>query len=237
METRINGNDLIALGYEQGPTLGIALKINRKRNGFTREEMLHHYKNVLAAPETYLDHKVFGKLAASIIEEANAPKIETIALQESPKTYTVYGAEHIEEGAKLQMNTAMKLPVTVAGALMPDAHQGYGLPIGGVLATKDAIIPYGVGVDIGCRMALTVFDIPEQHFYAHEDKYKRELIAATKFGAGAGFHGQYKADHEVLERNELNSCTIKLTRNLDLPAVETILWNGVLLNLKSVMSC
>lgn len=204
METRINGNDLIALGYEQGTVLGLALKINRKRNGFTREEMLHHYKNVLSAPETYLNHKVFGKLASSIIEEANAPKIETIALLENPKTYTVYGAEHIEEGAKLQMNTAMKLPVTVAGALMPDAHQGYGLPIGGVLATKDAIIPYGVGVDIGCRMALTVFDIPEQHFYAHEEMYKRELIAATKFGAGAGFHGQYKADHEVLERNEFN---------------------------------
>jgi tRNA-splicing ligase RtcB len=204
METRINGNDLIALGYEQGPVLGIALKINKKRNGFTREEMLHHYKNVLTAPEIYLNHKVFGKLAASIIEEANAPKVETIALQESPKTYTVYGAEHIEQGAKLQMDTAMKLPVTVAGALMPDAHQGYGLPIGGVLATKDAIIPYGVGVDIGCRMALTVFDIPEQHFYSHEDMYKRELIAATKFGAGAGFHGQYKADHEVLDRNEFN---------------------------------
>jgi tRNA-splicing ligase RtcB len=204
MGTNINGNDLIALGYEQGSILGLALKINKKRNGFTREEMLSHYKNVLAIPETYLDDKVFGKLASAIIEEANAPKVETIALQESPKAYTVYGAEHIEQGAKLQMNTAMKLPVTIAGALMPDAHQGYGLPIGGVLATKNAIIPYGVGVDIGCRMALTVFDIPEQHFYAHEDMYKRELIAATKFGAGAGFHGQYKTDHEVLDRTEFN---------------------------------
>lgn len=204
MGTTINGNDLIALGYGQGPVLGIALKINKKRNGFTREEMLSHYKNVLTTPEIYLDHKVFGKLASSIIEEANAPKAETIALRENPKTYAVYGAEHIEQGAKLQMDTAMKLPITVAGALMPDAHQGYGLPIGGVLATKNAIIPYGVGVDIGCRMALTVFDIPEQHFYAHEDMYKRELIAATKFGAGAGFHGQYKADHVVLDRNEFN---------------------------------
>jgi tRNA-splicing ligase RtcB len=204
METNINGNDLLALGYEQGSILGLALKINKKRNGFTKEEMLSHYKNVLAIPETYLDDKVFEKLASAIIEEANAPKIETIALQESPKAYTVYGTEHIEQGAKLQMDTAMKLPVTIAGALMPDAHQGYGLPIGGVLATKDAIIPYGVGVDIGCRMALTVFDIPEQHFYANEDMYKRELIAATKFGAGAGFHGQYKADHEVLDRTEFN---------------------------------
>ncbi len=87
---------------------------------------------------------------------------------------------------------------------MPDAHQGYGLPIGGVLATRNAIIPYGVGVDIGCRMALTVFDIPDTHLLKNEAKYKRELIAHTKFGAGAGFHGQYKADHAVLDRNEFN---------------------------------
>src|SRR6476469_3122542 len=59
-----------------------------------------------------------------------------------------------------QMETAMKLPVTVAGALMPDAHHGYGLPIGGVLATDNAVIPYAVGVDIGCRMALSVFALP-----------------------------------------------------------------------------
>ena len=41
---------------------------------------------------------------------------------------------------------------------MPDAHVGYGLPIGGVLATKDAVIPYAVGVDIACRMKLSVLD-------------------------------------------------------------------------------
>ena len=58
------------------------------------------------------------------------------------------------------MKNACKLPVAVSGALMPDAHVGYGLPIGGVLATKDAVIPYAVGVDIACRMKLTVLDLP-----------------------------------------------------------------------------
>lgn len=37
---------------------------------------------------------------------------------------------------------------------------GYGLPIGGVLATRNAVIPYAVGVDIACRMKLSVLDIP-----------------------------------------------------------------------------
>lgn len=129
---------------------------------------------------------------------------DIIRLKEEIAPYTIYGAEHIEEGARKQMDIAMRLPVTAAGALMPDAHQGYGLPIGGVLATRNAIIPYGVGVDIGCRMALSVFDITETHFYENEAKYKRELIAHTKFGAGHGFHGQYKSDHAVLEREEFN---------------------------------
>ena len=71
----------------------------------------------------------------------------------------VYG-EDIEQGALQQMDNACRLPVAVAGALMPDAHQGYGLPIGGVLATDDAVIPYAVGVDIACRMKMTVLDLP-----------------------------------------------------------------------------
>lgn len=37
-------------------------------------------------------------------------------------------------------------------AIMADAHVGYGMPIGGVLATMDTVIPNGVGVDIGCGM-------------------------------------------------------------------------------------
>lgn len=88
----------------------------------------------------------------------------SIPLAPEPKTYKTYGLQHIEAGTLLQMNTAMRLPVTVKGALMPDAHQGYGLPIGGVLATDNAIIPYAVGMDIGCRMCLTVYDIKPAFF-------------------------------------------------------------------------
>lgn len=120
--------------------------------------------------------------------------------QELPtRNYAIFGEAFIEEGALNQMNQAMQLPVAVAGALMPDAHQGYGLPIGGVLATDNAIIPYAVGVDIGCRMALTIFDIPEEQLQLNHAKFKRELIAHTKFGAGAGWHGKYVAEHDILD--------------------------------------
>jgi len=204
MNTQISGKDLIEIGYKEGEILGLALKINKKRTGYNREDMMIHYAAIFDQPAAYLDNKVFGKLATAMIEQSNAPVKEVIALKENPSAYTIYGAEHIEDGAKAQMDVAMKLPVTVAGALMPDAHQGYGLPIGGVLATKNAVIPYGVGVDIGCRMALTVFDIPEAHFYANEALYKTELMKHTKFGAGHGFHGRDKADHAVLDSSDFN---------------------------------
>jgi RNA-splicing ligase RtcB len=64
--------------------------------------------------------------------------------------------ESLEHEAVMQMEKACLLLVSVAGALMPDAHVGYGLLIGGVLAAENAVIPYAVGVDIACRMKMTV---------------------------------------------------------------------------------
>ncbi len=205
MEKQINGRDLIAIGYTEGRTLGMALELLHQP-GLPQEPeaLLALLKQVKEQPEDFLDDEKLEALATAIIEDANAPVDTTIPLSEQAKDYTVYGAAHIEEGARKQMGIAMRLPVTAAGALMPDAHQGYGLPIGGVLAAQNAIIPYGVGVDIGCRMALTILDIPETHLLQHGDLFKKELIAHTKFGAGAGFHGRYRADHAVLSRDEFN---------------------------------
>jgi tRNA-splicing ligase RtcB len=204
MNNKITGNELLAIGFPEGKILGFALKLLPDLKELPEDEILSLLKKVKDNPEHFLDDSLLEELATAIIEEAKAPKDDTIALLDTVNDYAVYGPGQIEEGAKTQMAIAMKLPVTVAGALMPDAHQGYGLPIGGVLATRNAVIPYGVGVDIGCRMALTVFDIPETHFADNQAQYKRELIAQTKFGAGNGFHGKDKSAHEVLDRGEFN---------------------------------
>lgn len=127
-----------------------------------------------------------------------AEENQELKLRDKPVASTSYGLEYIEEGALKQMDIATRLPVAVAGALMPDAHQGYGLPIGGVLATRNAVIPYGVGVDIGCRMSCSVYDIPVDHFLKNQSIYKRELIAQTRFGAGAGFTPKEMTDDPVL---------------------------------------
>ena len=68
--------------------------------------------------------------------------------------------DDLEPQSVRQLENACSLPVSVRGALMPDAHLGYGLPIGGVLATRNAVIPYAVGVDIACRVKMTVLDLP-----------------------------------------------------------------------------
>lgn len=100
-----------------------------------------------------------------------------------------------------QMERACSLPVALAGALMPDAHVGYGLPIGGVLATDNAVIPYAVGVDIACRMKLTVLDMPLDTLRQDRgtDRLRKAISAETRFGVGSSF--KKRRSHPVLDRN------------------------------------
>src|SRR5688572_30388082 len=95
------------------------------------------------------------------------------------------------------MRNAARVPVAVAGALMPDAHQGYGLPIGGVLATENSVIPYAVGVDIACRMKLSVFDVPAKEMKKLHAQLAKVLETQTLFGTGGAF--KKPLEHEVLE--------------------------------------
>lgn len=201
----ITGEDLKTIGYPEGKVIGHVIQVIEQHKLGTKEETLTLLTKVLQYPENFLDDNILGDIAQELIEKIKEEDTCEIALKTIGESYTVFGAKHIEQGAIDQMEIAMKLPVTVAGALMPDAHQGYGLPIGGVLATHNAIIPYGVGVDIGCRMALSIFDIPETHFYENAHKYKRELIAWTAFGAGVSWNGKLRAQHAVLDASDFNA--------------------------------
>ena len=100
--------------------------------------------------------------------------------------YTVFGKD-LDPGAISQMEDAVSLPVAVKGALMPDAHMGYGLPIGGVLAVKDAVIPYAVGVDIACRMKLSILSLPFGDYEAHKQTFREAIETRTRFGVGEEF--------------------------------------------------
>ncbi len=132
-------------------------------------------------------------------------------LREEPLPYSIFGKDFIEEGALAQMKTATRLPISIAGALMPDAHQGYGLPIGGVLATEiDKVIPFAVGVDIACRMCLSVFDLPATFFQREPHLLKRALVENTFFGMGGETNRKY--DETVMDRPEWEAT--KMIRSL-----------------------
>lgn len=79
------------------------------------------------------------------------------------KPYKIY-AEVLEQEALKQFESAMQQPFVVKGALMPDSHTGYSLPIGAVVATAGVVVPAWVGYDIGCGMcALRLDGISSRH--------------------------------------------------------------------------
>jgi tRNA-splicing ligase RtcB len=208
----IRGKDIRGLGYPEAPVISLAINIMEKH---FKHQTLHEaqtiLRNILKNPAEYAAHEVLGPIATALLPKPKEPEDgETISLNQHGISFSIFGQEHIEEGAMHQMYTAAKLPISVAGALMPDAHAGYGLPIGGVLATNNAVIPYGVGVDIGCRMCLSIFAIPPSELVQKEAHFTRELLEATLFGSGGQFH--QAEDHEVMERPEFYE--LPLLKNL-----------------------
>ncbi len=198
----LTGQDLIQIGYTEGPVIGIALQVVQQHyTTLEKSEQLRVLSEVLAQPEDYINSPLLCPIAEALLR----PKENTISLHDDIMPYQVYGVEAIEAGAINQMQIAMKLPITVGGALMPDAHQGYGLPIGGVLATRNAVIPYGVGVDIGCRMCMTLYDIPTSILQERKADLKKMLVNNTKFGQATFTKPK---DHEIFERKEFSELAI-----------------------------
>ncbi len=199
---KLRGKDLRAIGYPEGPVISVAMNVMENNYKFESEEVfMILLKQILASPVEYANDTVLGLIAQQLIPKTTTEGAE-ISLNKTGIPFNTFGKDNIEEGAMNQMYQAAKLPVAVAGALMPDAHTGYGLPIGGVLATENAVIPYGVGVDIGCRMCLSVFDIDPRELTQKEAFFTRELQMATLFGGGRQF--DQSASHAVMDRKEFD---------------------------------
>jgi tRNA-splicing ligase RtcB len=200
----LSGKDLIKLGYPEGRAIGTAINTILKHfRRSEKEEIFTMLRNVLEAPKDFVKDSIWSKVAQELMPTEKKSLVHE--LNRNRMDYRIYGASEIEEGARNQMEIAMKLPVTAGGALMPDAHQGYGLPIGGVLATKNAVIPYGVGVDIGCRMCLTAYPLDEVFLQRHRSNLKQMLLDNTCFGRETF---KRPKEHEVLDSNLFKEITI-----------------------------
>jgi len=142
---------------------------------------------IVAAPAEHLADPYFGEFARAVTESNAQAALPGGAQPHEPIAFRIWGADGIDQAAIDQMRDACRLPMAVGAALMPDAHLGYGLPIGGVLALAGAVAPYAVGVDIACRMKLSVFDRPITAFDSKGslDQLERALERGTRFGVGA----------------------------------------------------
>ncbi len=187
----MNTKDFIRLGIPLGEATRRATDFVSQfiLSGGDKTKLEEELKAIIANPALFAEDPMRKELAKAIANAPPPPRAE-------PVKYRQWG-EGLEHEAVMQMEKACLLPVAVAGALMPDAHVGYGLPIGGVLATENAVVPYAVGVDIACRMKMTVLDVPVLELDRHPERLTRAIEAETRFGIGASFKN--RRYHEVMD--------------------------------------
>ena len=187
----MNTRDLIRLGVPLGEAMRRATDFIAQYvlSGGDKTRIEEEVKAVMVDPASFASDPIRKDFAKAMVNAPPPPRTE-------PAKYRQWG-EGLESEAVNQMENACLLPVSVAGALMPDAHVGYGLPIGGVLATDNCVIPFAVGVDIACRMKMTVLDIPVRDLEYKQDRLERAIAAETRFGIGAAF--KQRRRHDVLD--------------------------------------
>ena len=189
----MNTKDLIRLGVPVGEPIALAHEfiqnfIAQGNDGALLEAEIF---NIVANPPAFFADELRAPLARAIYRPAFTPRAELAPWRQ--------WGEGLEAEAVKQMANACALPVAVAGALMPDAHVGYGLPIGGVLATDNAVIPYAVGVDIACRMKLTVYDRKANTLAGQRDRLANLIESETRFGMGCEFKD--RREHDVMDED------------------------------------
>lgn len=203
-KNKLRSKDLDKISYTNNKARSLAIDIMTKHfKHHSKEEKLEMLVNIKSEPEKFKNDEKLKLLALALMPNAPAKELgfQNFELLD-PKDFRIYGSKNISQNAIQQMKVAMQLPIVSQGALMPDAHQGYGLPIGGVIATKNAVIPYGVGVDIGCRMSLSLFDADEKFLKRNHYAFEQALKNKTSFGTGGEL--DIKQDHSIFERDTFN---------------------------------
>lgn len=182
----MNKKQLMALGMtNEAADVAIACIKNAASAGFFSGKTVRAaITDVLANPPSFEEDNLFGSFAKAL------KKPDLTYTPPEPLKFPVFGSD-IDPNALDQMKVACQTPVAVGGAVMPDCHLGYGLPVGGVLATKGNVIPYAVGVDVACRIAFSVLDIPITEFEKNPDKLGKCIQDGSVFGMG----GEWKERH------------------------------------------
>jgi tRNA-splicing ligase RtcB len=197
----ISGKILRHHNWPEGKIISLAKAAAEglETDGLDRDAILARLDSVRQNPGNFLADPLLADLARECIRLNQKDEELDDQLRERPLQYPVWGKEQIDSGSFAQMDNAMRLPISVAGALMPDAHVGYGLPIGGVLATENTVIPYAVGVDIACRMRLSLYPVSPHLLGQKKGAFENSLWDFTAFGMGAEWKSSKRAQHAVLD--------------------------------------
>lgn len=191
----MNARQLQKLGipeWASGPAIRAVQELAQLRT-LSKPELRERIRQVAESPALFLGDAVLDELARHLLESRQDPQETRV-----PASYQTWGSE-IDPAAHQQMLDACHLPDAVAGALMPDAHVGYGLPIGGVLAMENAVVPFAVGVDIACRMKLSVLDVPVELIETQFDRFRLALEKGTCFGIGQNH--ERRQQHDVMDED------------------------------------
>jgi tRNA-splicing ligase RtcB len=194
----MKARELKNLGIPAGEPVRVALEAVRaaREAGVDVRDIRARLRELVGDPDAFREDATFGMLARAIVAKTEAR--QGYVPREELAPFRQWGDDLEPESVK-QLVNACSLPVAVRGALMPDAHRGYGLPIGGVLATRNAVIPYAVGVDIACRMKMSVLDLPVDRLKRDPGGLRRAIETETRFGIGASFKN--RREHDVMDED------------------------------------
>lgn len=126
---------------------------------------------------------------------------------EKPQPLAYFGTPGLDLPGEAieQMKTALRMPVAIAGALLPDAHAGQVMPVGGVISLDRAVSPSLVGADIGCRVSLTIINgLDPESVKGRTQALLQEILSATFFGKETSA----RADHPVMADPAWNEISI-----------------------------
>jgi len=199
---KITGKELQQWGVKTGPVYKVLMDTIDGLN-LHKKQARKKVRSIMKSPESFLRDEHWGSAAKLLMPPDN----KIITLNEEACPVKIYGEHMIEQGALDQIEVASMLPISVQAAIMPDGHQGYGLPIGGVLATDNSIIPYAVGFDIACLMHLTVTDIPADNMEGMRGKLRNVLMDNTFFNTGCEQDG--KNDDAIMDDDRFDIPSIK----------------------------
>lgn len=201
---KLNKKDISKVNFSSHEVKSLCLQIFNKNYKFQSiEERIELIEKVLSDPIQYKEDEVLSPISEMLLGKTKLKSSYEVHMLKNAGDFNVYGRRHIADNAYFQMQEAMKLSIAIKGALMPDAHHGYGLPIGAVLATHNQVIPFGIGLDIGCRMALSIYPDASNFLERKSFEVQKMIRKYTHFGNEGTL--AIDVDHEVLGRQEFQS--------------------------------